>query len=76
MKLRRLGSPGRFHEFDDEECAWCEAARRYFERNADLPEGETLHLENERGGRRTLTLTSSDPMTLECEPYVFFRNDD
>ena len=77
MKIRRLGGRGRFHDFDDEEdCAWCVAARRYFDRHPELPEGETLHMENERGSRRTLTLTVSDPITLECEPYVFFRNDD
>lgn len=77
MRIRRLGSSGRFYEFDDEQnCAWCEAGRRFFDRNPDLPEGETLHLENERGSRRTLTLTHAEPMTLECEPYVFFRDDD
>lgn len=76
MKIRRLGSSGRFHDFDDGECPWCDAARNYFDRHAELPEGESLHLENERGGRRTLTLTCGDPITLECEPYVFFRNDD
>ena len=77
MNIRRLGGKGRFVDIDDEQdCAWCEAARRYFERHPELDEGETLHLENDRGGKRTITLAHAEPLTLECEPYVFFRDDD
>lgn len=77
MRIRRLGGSGRFFEFDDEQdCAWCEAGRRYFDRHPELPTGEIIHLENDRGGKRTITLTNADPIVLECEPYVFFRDDD
>lgn len=73
MNIRRLGSKGRFYEFEEEDCPWCDAARHYFERNPELPEGETVHFENERGEIRTLTLAQHDPIVVECEPYVFYH---
>jgi len=80
VKIRRLGSSGRFHEFDDDDdddaCPWCEAARRYFNAHPEMPEGETVHLENDRGRKRTVTLTHAEPIGLLCEPYVFFRDDE
>lgn len=76
MGIRRLGSRRGFHHFDDTECAWCEAAYTLFVRMPNLTAGDTVHLENERGGRRTVTCQELDPLELHCEPYVFFRVDD
>ncbi len=76
MPIRLLGSRRAFRAFDDEECAWCEAAYTALVRQPNLTPGDTVHLENERGSKRTVTCTELDPMVLECEPYVFFRDDD
>lgn len=76
MRVRVLGSRGQFRELDDDDCAWCEAAYRFFVRQPELLEGDVVHLENDRGRRRTVTCNDLDPMVLACEPYVFFRDDD
>jgi hypothetical protein len=76
VNIRRLGSRRGFRDFSDDDCAWCEAAYLFFSRQPELGEGETVHLENERGGRRTVTCQALDPLQLYCEPYVFFRVDD
>lgn len=78
MKIRRLGSTGRFYEFDDYDCAWCVAAERIFDRDPELDVGDMVHLENDQGIKRTVTFTDAEPvgdshaLQLECEPYVFF----
>jgi hypothetical protein len=76
MRIRLLGSKAPFRELDDDDCAWCEAAYRWFVRQPHLSPGDSVHLENEKGRRRTVSLRKLDPMVLECEPYVFFRLDD
>lgn len=76
MAIRRLGSRRGFRDFDDDECAWCDAAYSFFVRKPDLVDHDVVHLENEKGGRRTVTCVGLDPMQMECEPYVFFRLDD
>jgi len=78
VKIRRLGSSGRFYEIDDDsQCAWCAAAARVFDRDRDLVAGDMVHLENDKGTKRTITITETEPtfgeaLTLECEPYIFF----
>jgi hypothetical protein len=70
VKIRLLGSRARFVDFDNEQdCAWCLAALRFFERVVDE---HTVHLENDQGVKRTVTCTHDEPLTVECEPYVFF----
>jgi hypothetical protein len=76
MRIRELGSRGRFRQFDDDDCAWCDAAYEFFIRMPKLHEGDAVHLENDRGGRRTVTCQELDPIEMHCEPYVFFRVDD
>ena len=76
MRVRVLGSRGQFRDVSDEDCAWCEAAYRFFVRQPELSEGDSVHLENDKGRRRTVSLNDLDPMVLACEPYVFFRLDD
>lgn len=68
MKIRKLGSKGPFLDFDDSECAWCEAAVHYgAERDG------TVHLENDQTHKRTVTCTDDrGQLVLDCEPYVFF----
>lgn len=72
MRIRRLGRREEFREFSDAECAWCEAAYKFFSRR-NAAAGDTLHLENERGAKRTVTWGDDG---MRCEPYVFFRDDD
>jgi len=69
MRIRILGSKGRFYDFDEGEsgCPWCEAGHAIDWRGAT-----TLHLENDRNGHRTLTINEDDEM--ECDPYVFFQD--
>jgi len=75
MRIRVLGGR-QFRELHDDECAWCEAAYRFFVRQPRLRAGDVVHLETDSGRRRTVTCTKLDPMVLECEPYVFFRLDE
>lgn len=76
MRVRLLGARGQFRELHDQDCAWCEAAYRFFARQPRLAAGDAVHLENDKGHRRTVTCTRLDPMMLSCQPYVFFRDYD
>jgi hypothetical protein len=67
MRIRRLGKKEGFREFSDVECAWCEAGHAI-----DWGDETTIHLENDRGGKRTLVIHDDDSM--ECEAYVFFQD--
>jgi hypothetical protein len=76
MRVRLLGARGQFRELHDDDCAWCEAAYRSLARRPHLAVGDAVHLENDKGQRRTVTCVRLDPMMLSCQPYVFFRDYD
>lgn len=69
MRIRRLGTKERFREFSDAECAWCEAGHAM-----QWSEPGTVHLENDRGGKRTITCEDPRGPVLHCEAYVFFQD--
>jgi hypothetical protein len=75
MNIRKIGSKGAFRDFDDSECAWCEAAAELGTTPMTV-DGEpvgVVHLENDQGNKRTVTCTDDrGQLVLECEPYVFF----